>query len=149
MSEIERGLANPTVDMLEMIAAVLARLCALSLVLGQTRQQSFRSRNALRISGPPSIIGFCYSLLLSLYGGLGRRQEDFLAPLSHAEVHRDAHEPHVILRIPDDRRSMLGAKVAHQFEHCRVRYNLASRNIGTGVVLCGVPDGSSLISAIP
>jgi hypothetical protein len=33
---------------------------------------SFGSSNALRTSGRPSLIGFCYSSLLSIYGGLGQ-----------------------------------------------------------------------------
>jgi len=83
-----------------------------SLVLGQTRQQSFGSSNSLRVSDRPCTIRLCHSPLLLLYRGLGQRQKHFLAPLSHAEIHSDAHKSHVILRIPppDDLRSMLGAK---------------------------------------
>ena len=43
--------------------------------------------------------GFRNRLLFSVYSGSGQRQKYFLAPLSHTEVHRDAHEPHVLLRI--------------------------------------------------
>lgn len=50
-------------------------------------------------------------LILALYGGLSQRQKHFLPSLSHTEVHRDAHEPHVILRIApfDDPRPMITA----------------------------------------